>query len=66
MGVGSTAIAALGSDRKYIGYEISGKYVKLARQRINTFESDLLDQNLNSKNQLMGTFKSKKVSEESK
>ena len=55
MGVGSTAIAALESDRKYIGYEISKKYVKLAMQRINSFESDLMPtQNLKPKRTITG------------
>lgn len=34
MGSGQTAIAALKADRHYIGYEISGEYLKLARSRI--------------------------------
>ena len=35
MGSGQTAIAALKSGRHYIGYEIDGKYVALANQRIS-------------------------------
>jgi len=34
MGSGQTAIAALKSNRRYIGYEIDEKYVRLAIQRI--------------------------------
>ena len=34
MGSGSTAIAALKSERKYIGYEVDPEYVKLAQERI--------------------------------
>jgi site-specific DNA-methyltransferase (adenine-specific) len=34
MGSGSTAIAALKSDRKYVGYEIDPEYIKLAERRI--------------------------------
>jgi site-specific DNA-methyltransferase (adenine-specific) len=34
MGSGQTAIAALKSNRRYIGYEIDEKYVALANQRI--------------------------------
>ena len=34
MGSGSTAIAALQTGRKYIGYEIDPEYVKLAEKRI--------------------------------
>lgn len=34
MGSGSTAIAALKSDRKYVGYDIDAEYIKLAENRI--------------------------------
>ncbi|MDD3554548.1 MAG: site-specific DNA-methyltransferase [Deltaproteobacteria bacterium] len=34
MGSGSTAIAALQSGRRYVGYEIDSKYIKLAEARI--------------------------------
>ncbi|MBQ9202185.1 MAG: site-specific DNA-methyltransferase [Bacteroidales bacterium] len=34
MGSGTTAIAALKNRRKYIGYEISEEYVKIANNRI--------------------------------
>jgi site-specific DNA-methyltransferase (adenine-specific) len=34
MGSGSTAIAALKSGRKYVGYEIDPMYIKLAEERI--------------------------------
>jgi site-specific DNA-methyltransferase (adenine-specific) len=34
MGSGSTAIAALTSNRKYVGYEIDQDYAKLAQERI--------------------------------
>ena len=34
MGSGSTAIAALKSERKYIGYDIDAKYIELAEARI--------------------------------
>lgn len=34
MGSGSTAIAALISNRKFVGYDISKKYCKVARERI--------------------------------
>jgi len=36
MGSGTTAIAALKSDRKFIGYEINNDYIKLAEKRIET------------------------------
>jgi site-specific DNA-methyltransferase (adenine-specific) len=35
MGSGQTAIAALKSKRRYVGYEIDKKYIALANQRIN-------------------------------
>ncbi|MBU1752807.1 site-specific DNA-methyltransferase [bacterium] len=34
MGSGTTAIAALKSDRKYVGYDISQEYIDLAKRRI--------------------------------
>jgi site-specific DNA-methyltransferase (adenine-specific) len=34
MGSGQTAIAAVKSNRHYIGYEIDKKYVDLAKKRI--------------------------------
>ena len=34
MGSGSTAIAALKSERKYVGYDVDPEYIKLAEQRI--------------------------------
>ncbi|MDW8269884.1 MAG: site-specific DNA-methyltransferase [Anaerolineae bacterium] len=37
MGSGTTAIAALKSGRKYIGYDIDPAYVKLAEERIKLF-----------------------------
>ena len=37
MGSGQTALAALETNRKYIGYEIDNKYLKLAEKRINQF-----------------------------
>jgi site-specific DNA-methyltransferase (adenine-specific) len=36
MGSGSTRLAALKSDRKYIGYDIDPKYCKLARCRVES------------------------------
>ena len=38
MGSGSTAIAALNSNRKYVGYEIDEEYHKLAEKRIEPFK----------------------------
>lgn len=37
MGSGQTAIAAVKTNRRYIGYEIDEEYVKLAERRINDF-----------------------------
>jgi len=37
MGSGTTAIAALKSGRKFIGYEINEEYIKLANKRIESF-----------------------------
>ena len=39
MGSGTTAIAALKSNRNYVGFEISEKYIKLAKQRIAPYEN---------------------------
>lgn len=38
MGSGQTAIAAIKTDRYYVGYEIDENYVKLAEKRIGEFE----------------------------
>ena len=38
MGSGTTAIAALKSDRKYVGYEIDPEYLKLAEERIAPYK----------------------------
>ena len=38
MGSGSTAIAALKSDRKYVGYDIDPEYIKLAEERIAPYK----------------------------
>lgn len=38
MGAGSTAIAALKSERKYIGYEIDREYIKLAEERLAPYK----------------------------
>jgi DNA modification methylase len=37
MGSGSTAIAALKGNRRYLGYEIEADYVRLAEKRIRQF-----------------------------
>jgi site-specific DNA-methyltransferase (adenine-specific) len=38
MGSGSTAIAALKSDRKYVGYDINPEYVKLTNERVEPYK----------------------------
>ena len=37
MGSGQTAIAAIKTNRHYVGYEIDNEYVKLAEKRIRDF-----------------------------
>ncbi|GBD92353.1 DNA adenine methyltransferase YhdJ [bacterium BMS3Abin04] len=39
MGSGTTAIAALKSNRNYVGFEISEEYIKLTKQRVRPFEN---------------------------
>jgi site-specific DNA-methyltransferase (adenine-specific) len=39
MGSGSTAIAALKSGRKYIGYDVDPDYVELAEERVTPYKS---------------------------
>lgn len=41
MGSGTTAVAAIKSNRHYVGYEISQKYIDLANDRVSNYESDL-------------------------
>ncbi|MCD6400930.1 MAG: site-specific DNA-methyltransferase [Anaerolineales bacterium] len=41
MGSGSTAIAALKSDRNYVGFDIDPEYVKLAEERIRQHKSQI-------------------------
>lgn len=41
MGSGTTAISALKSDRKYVGYEISKEYIELAEKRIDPYKSQV-------------------------
>jgi site-specific DNA-methyltransferase (adenine-specific) len=48
MGSGQTAIAALKSQRNYIGYEINSNYVELANKRIKEFIEDLRKQQLDT------------------
>lgn len=41
MGSGTTAIAALKNNRKYVGFEISQDYIALTKKRITSFENML-------------------------
>ncbi len=41
MGSGTTAIAALKSNRRYVGFEISEEYIELTNQRIKPYENML-------------------------
>ncbi|HPX45716.1 MAG TPA: DNA methyltransferase [Bacteroidales bacterium] len=34
MGSGTTAVAALKTDRKFVGYDISKEYIALAEKRV--------------------------------
>jgi modification methylase len=42
MGSGTTGIAALKSDRLYVGFETNSDYIKLAEQRLEPFKNRLL------------------------
>jgi len=37
MGSGTTAVAALKSDRKFVGYEITQEYIEIAKKRVEPF-----------------------------
>jgi len=39
MGSGTTGVAAIESERKYIGYEINDEYVKVAQKRLKILQS---------------------------
>lgn len=51
MGSGQTAIAALKSERKYIGYDVSKEYIELAEKRIASFLNQTT-MNFNKKDKL--------------
>lgn len=42
MGSGTTALAALKADRKYIGYEINQEYITISQKRVEAYRSQLL------------------------
>ena len=37
MGSGTTAVSAIKSDRKFVGYDISQQYIELAEKRVKPF-----------------------------
>jgi site-specific DNA-methyltransferase (adenine-specific) len=39
VGVGSTALGAIKSNRKFIGYDVKKKYIKIARKRIKNYQN---------------------------
>jgi site-specific DNA-methyltransferase (adenine-specific) len=41
MGSGTTAIASLKSERKYVGFETDIEYIKLAERRLNSIKSQM-------------------------
>ena len=41
MGSGTTAISALKSERKYLGFEINKEYVNIAESRIKAYKDQL-------------------------
>ncbi|MBU1356592.1 MAG: site-specific DNA-methyltransferase [Candidatus Edwardsbacteria bacterium] len=41
VGSGQTAIAALKNERKYVGYDISKEYIKLAESRIDKYKNQI-------------------------
>jgi site-specific DNA-methyltransferase (adenine-specific) len=40
MGSGTTAVAALKTERHYVGYELNQKYIRIARKRIQEFHDN--------------------------
>ena len=46
MGSGSTAIAALQANRRYLGYEIESEYIRLAEKRIKQFRQEVMSPSL--------------------
>ena len=47
IGSGTTAVAALNTERKYVGYEIDSNYVKIAEERINVRKHQLMQTEMN-------------------
>ena len=41
MGSGTTGVAALKADRKYIGYDIDPKYIELAESRLHSIKMQM-------------------------
>ena len=40
MGSGTTAIAALKSGRRFVGYEIDSEYIELSNKRIKNWKTE--------------------------
>ena len=40
MGSGSTCVAAINTNRKYIGFELDEKYFQIAKERIEAQQGD--------------------------
>jgi len=40
MGSGTTAIACIKNNRKYIGFKINTKYLKICKERINELKKN--------------------------
>jgi modification methylase len=41
MGSGTTAIASIKSNRKYVGYDVEPEYIKLAEQRLSPYKTQM-------------------------
>lgn len=48
MGSGSTAVAAVNSSRRYVGYEIDAQYISLCRRRISSLTESFLSESYQS------------------
>jgi site-specific DNA-methyltransferase (adenine-specific) len=46
IGSGSTAIAALQANRRYLGYELEPEYIRLAEKRIKQFRQEVMSPSL--------------------
>jgi DNA modification methylase len=46
MGSGTTAVAALRTNRKFIGFELESEYVRIANQRIENVTDEIAEMRL--------------------